>query len=575
MDRIARVTLLLLGLAIGTSCKSNQVIATNAVCEGKFQDCDRDPANACESNTELDLKNCGACGAECPSQNGTATCVASLCKLDCWSGFADCDGNPANGCETNLATSLESCGVCGSACGGPNAKGTCVGGVCQLACEPGFGDCNKNPADGCEQELLAGLDHCGACGKSCRKTGTVTKCNAGTCEDVSCETGFHDCSGVCSANDAPATCGTSCTPCAAPTGGMGTCTSGTCGFACIGGRTACGSECIDLATASDNCGACGRSCGGSTCAAGLCAPKALATVTSPFPEVPRPGLLSNSTNNLWWYAFGTTTSSVYRLPKTGGTPELFVTTSDVGVFASGSWVATGASVWAEGATAGSVAARTLAGPARGVVNSEFVTLLPPTSLCDGAWEGTTPTTGAKRTLFTGLCFNCGTAACQHAFFGGETAAAWYYTSNGIITGAGAFKHARVDTGPTTDAGRGSAFAVDATHSYRTGYTGTTTTGDTDLYRRKLATDVDELVLKQIGSLEVVGADARGTYFVASVVGAITSKRRAVYRIDPGGAVSSLKAIYTGDLGVHATLDSTWLYIHDQATSKIWQMKRPD
>jgi Ca2+-binding RTX toxin-like protein len=44
---------------------------------GAWQDCDRDPANACESDTASDARNCGACGVACAS--GTA-CVAGVCQ---------------------------------------------------------------------------------------------------------------------------------------------------------------------------------------------------------------------------------------------------------------------------------------------------------------------------------------------------------------------------------------------------------------------------------------------------------------------------------------------------------------
>src|SRR5579864_3369512 len=48
--------------------------------------------------------------------------------LVCPAGFADCDGNPANGCEVNLNTDSQNCGACGISCpsGSHCQNGTCV-----------------------------------------------------------------------------------------------------------------------------------------------------------------------------------------------------------------------------------------------------------------------------------------------------------------------------------------------------------------------------------------------------------------------------------------------------------------
>jgi hypothetical protein len=53
------------------------------------------------------------------------TCAAGACA--CATGFGDCDNDPENGCEVNLAESAESCGACGHDCQG----GACVDGACQ------------------------------------------------------------------------------------------------------------------------------------------------------------------------------------------------------------------------------------------------------------------------------------------------------------------------------------------------------------------------------------------------------------------------------------------------------------
>jgi hypothetical protein len=46
----------------------------------------------------------------------------------CPEGTADCDGNPANGCETDLKHDPKNCGACGHTCGPP---AHCAGGSCK------------------------------------------------------------------------------------------------------------------------------------------------------------------------------------------------------------------------------------------------------------------------------------------------------------------------------------------------------------------------------------------------------------------------------------------------------------
>jgi hypothetical protein len=69
----------------------------------------------------------------------------------CNAGFSDCDGIEANGCETNINTSVNNCGQCGDPCVLPNANAACVAGQCTIAaCLPGFFDCDGNAGNGCE-----------------------------------------------------------------------------------------------------------------------------------------------------------------------------------------------------------------------------------------------------------------------------------------------------------------------------------------------------------------------------------------------------------------------------------------
>ena len=147
---------------------SDQVNITIS-CPSPFADCNGNSADGCEINIGTSLTNCGACGNVCPTlPNGNVVCVNGTCVLSsCNPGFGNCDGNPANGCEVPLVT-VFNCGACGNFCSYPNATGACVNGVCMFdMCMPGFGNCDGNPANGCEINLLTSTSNCGACGNSC------------------------------------------------------------------------------------------------------------------------------------------------------------------------------------------------------------------------------------------------------------------------------------------------------------------------------------------------------------------------------------------------------------------------
>ena len=115
-------------------------------------------------NVFTDKKNCGVCGRACGSGD---TCVNARCGPACTkSGTSLCDDTCVD-----LDTDMNNCGACGTECKTflPNAKGSlCSDGQCVISqCNTGYGDCDKNIANGCEVNLLLDASNCGSCGTKC------------------------------------------------------------------------------------------------------------------------------------------------------------------------------------------------------------------------------------------------------------------------------------------------------------------------------------------------------------------------------------------------------------------------
>lgn len=212
--------------------------------------------------------NC--CGVACPATAlfvDHATCVSGRCGVACRPGFGNCDGNPANGCEANLGTSDANCGACGALC----AAGRYCGSGC-LECPPGFASCDDNGANRCETSLASSAANCGACGHACA---TDQRCASSRC--VCTDPVLTPCSiGCVDVLVNPANCGGCGVACGA---GMicraGSCVTPSCaaGTADCDGMAANGCE-TNLSTSPANCGACGMACpnlgGTPACRMGRC-----------------------------------------------------------------------------------------------------------------------------------------------------------------------------------------------------------------------------------------------------------------------------------------------------------------
>lgn len=256
---------------------------------------DASDAPACDADLQNDPGNCGGCGRRCEGgPDAGNVCRAGRCALVCDPAHTDCDGNPANGCETTLNTNLN-CAGCGMACAAPNATVECQARACVLrSCASGFADCDGNLADGCETDTANDSMNCGRCSSRdpalaiCR---TGTHCVRGQCEPLDCTDG-----GTCPAGSMccpvlpgrgtgrrcydptrdPSNCGACGRMCMSTPNASATCSDAHCGIRCSEMTGNCDGDdsngCEALFSRDPlNCGACGRACADTEdCQSGVC-----------------------------------------------------------------------------------------------------------------------------------------------------------------------------------------------------------------------------------------------------------------------------------------------------------------
>lgn len=160
-------------------------------CTPAMADCNKDlpqgcSSDGCEVDLRTDPKNCGACGNACAAgQECRDDGNGPQCVLPCEeSGKSKCPDTCAD-----LLSDPYNCGSCGNTCPlRDNAKGECRKGVCVIACADGFADCDGNPVNGCEVNLANNPTNCGACGVTCDFVGGQP-CIEGQCLMVECDAG--------------------------------------------------------------------------------------------------------------------------------------------------------------------------------------------------------------------------------------------------------------------------------------------------------------------------------------------------------------------------------------------------
>ena len=173
------------------------------VCAEGYEDADGDAANGCEA--KVDGENPGGNSGENPecADPGEKKCSGVCVDLDamhwidcgvCALGYADADGDAANGCEARVKLHDGRC-VDATDCEtlAHVATASCVAGKCQIdACAEGYADCDGNPKTGCEMNGSSNFYRCGARGTCTDATESANykgkACNLGEeCRDGACK----------------------------------------------------------------------------------------------------------------------------------------------------------------------------------------------------------------------------------------------------------------------------------------------------------------------------------------------------------------------------------------------------
>jgi hypothetical protein len=245
------------GMACDFANASESCVArtcTLGACDPGFADCNAVASDGCE--TPLDSPtDCGGCGIACDPMTPycDATAAVPTCVSGCAAGEMLCDG----GCVLT-GSDPNHCSACGASCGMPaNGAPTCTAGMCGVACYAGFADCNVDPGDGCETPLDSVTD-CTACATPCMPPNATGDCSSGRCRVASCNSGYYNCNAMpgdgcestepCCATACDASCGT------------GDCCTRICDAA-VPCAQACGTGCICNVNCRNNRASCMTTCG--------------------------------------------------------------------------------------------------------------------------------------------------------------------------------------------------------------------------------------------------------------------------------------------------------------------------
>lgn len=241
-------------------------------CEDLYADCGEAPDGCGGVLSCGDCSNGETCGAAGPNRCGSGSCTAKTCE----DLGAEC-GLAADGCGNTL-----DCGECGEGqlCEPSGGANKCSGTT--PSCAGSEADCDGDPSNGCEVDLAVDPSNCGVCGKVC---GSSNPCNqGGGCESGSCVSGNAV---VCNSPpddacfDSPGTCNPSTGECEYSPVPNGTacgdpchqCSSGNCvplgegdSYDGVSSHRCCDGAAVDITNNESHCGGCGLPCAsGETC----------------------------------------------------------------------------------------------------------------------------------------------------------------------------------------------------------------------------------------------------------------------------------------------------------------------
>jgi hypothetical protein len=130
-------------------------ISCKVVCDDGYSAC----GDHC-TKLESDSANCGVCGKVCSAGQ---TCNGGICVGSCLPGQTSCGG----AC-TDLSSDDRNCGACGNNCSLEHSSSACKKGQCDISsCHPGWANCDGNVNNGCETHLDDDRNNCGGCGVHC------------------------------------------------------------------------------------------------------------------------------------------------------------------------------------------------------------------------------------------------------------------------------------------------------------------------------------------------------------------------------------------------------------------------